>query len=119
MITIAQISSYNFIAFIPTRYRDVLKIDVPGTATAGTSWQITRVSRHPYYMSSLPEPSLKSTINDATLVINPSRSSAELDSDIYAVTVDRVVSVTPLSLDCTSRTDFIALRTMLERETGS
>jgi 5'-nucleotidase len=97
---------------------DVLKIDVPDTATPDTAWQITRVSRRPYYMSSLPEPSLESTLNDATLVINPSRSSAEPDSDIYAVTVDRVVSVTPLSLDCTSRTDFAALRTMLERETG-
>jgi len=92
---------------------DVLKIDVPATATPDTPWRITKVSRCPYYTSSLPEPSLESKAADAELVINAHRDSAEPESDIYAVTVDRVVSVTPLSLDCTSRTDFAALQTKL------
>ncbi len=95
---------------------DVLKIDVPNTAEPGTEWRITRVSRRPYYISLL-EPSLEntlleSTLNDAKLVINPERKFAEPNSDIYAVTIDRVVSVTPLSLDCTSRTDLAALQTL-------
>ncbi len=93
---------------------DVMKIDVPDTATQETAWRITRVSRRPYYMSQL-EPSLESTLNDAKLLINPERHSAEADSDIYAVTIDRVVSVTPLSLDCTSRTDLAALQTLFKR----
>jgi 5'-nucleotidase len=91
---------------------DVLKIDVPNTATPETTWRITRISRRPYYMSLL-EPSLDSTLNDATLLINPERDSAEPDSDIYAITIDRVVSVAPMSLDCTSRTDLTALHTLL------
>lgn len=91
---------------------DVLKIDVPSSAEPETDWRVTRLSRQPYYMSLL-EPSLDSTLNDAELVINPERESAEPDSDIYAVTVDRVVSVTPLSLDCTSRIDPAALQSLL------
>lgn len=85
---------------------DVLKIDVPATATAETPWRITRLSRQPYYATSLVNPSLESRIKDAELKIRLHHAALEPDSDIYALRVDQVVSVTPLSLDLTSRADF-------------
>jgi 5'-nucleotidase len=36
-------------------------------------------------------------------------ATLEPDSDVYALAVDRVVSVTPLSIDLTSRVDLAAL----------
>ena len=38
------------------------------------------------------------------------------DSDVYAVRVKRVVSVTPLSLDLTARVDFKELENLLRKE---
>jgi 5'-nucleotidase len=37
----------------------------------------------------------------------------EKDSDIYAIMVEKKVSVTPISIDLTSRTDFNALKELL------
>jgi broad specificity polyphosphatase/5'/3'-nucleotidase SurE len=37
------------------------------------------------------------------------------DSDVYAVRVKRVVSVTPLSLDLTARVDFKVLEKLLRK----
>ncbi|MGV2437086.1 MAG UNVERIFIED_CONTAM: hypothetical protein LVT10_21140 [Anaerolineae bacterium] len=42
-------------------------------------------------------------------------TQAEPDSDVYAVFVDKVVSVTPISLDMTSRVDINALQQHAER----
>jgi 5'-nucleotidase len=95
---------------------DVLKVDVPSTATTQTPWRVTRLSRTPYYVNSLEHPSLASTPGEALLHINVAQASLEPESDIQALAIDQVVSVTPLSLDCTSRTDFQALHSIL---TGS
>src|SRR5690606_20684886 len=82
---------------------DVLKVEIPRGATPETPWRVTRVSRQRYYQAiptgraSLPEPRLvdyEIAFDQATL---------EPDSDIYAVMIDRVVSVSPISLDLTSR----------------
>ncbi|HEX2981540.1 MAG TPA: 5'/3'-nucleotidase SurE [Anaerolineaceae bacterium] len=82
---------------------DVLKIDVPSDATPSTAWTVTRQSKHPYYRTLRPERSdwdepirfgyeLGYTIDEITP-----------DSDIYALQIAKTVSVTPLSLDLTSR----------------
>ena len=84
---------------------DLLKLDVPSDATPETPWRLTRVSRHVYFVSvpprrtGLAEPA---PIDYAPLA-HPERT--EPDSDIYAVAVDRVVSVAPMSLDLSSRAD--------------
>lgn len=88
---------------------DVLKIDVPDNADCRTPWRLTSVSRQSYYSMSLENPSLESTISDLTLKIVVDHPTLEADSDVHALTVDRVVSVTPLSLNLTSRTDFAAI----------
>ncbi|MEA3374688.1 MAG: 5'/3'-nucleotidase SurE [Chloroflexota bacterium] len=89
---------------------DVLKVDVPSTATHETPWRLTRVSRHTYFTAVPPE---RGSLGDAVRIDYeplPHPERTEPDSDIYALAVDRVVSVAPLSHDLTSRVD----RGMLE-----
>lgn len=95
---------------------DVLKVDVPGVATPQTPWRLTRLSRMPYYTASLEKPSLKSTPGEAKIDIDADRISQEPESDVYALAIDHIVSVTPLSLDFTSRADFQTLHNILNEE---
>jgi len=96
---------------------DVLKIDVPAEATAETPWRLTRVSRFPYYVSSPPA---RRELTEPVIVpydVLAHPEACERDSDIYALAVDHVVSVAPLSIDLTSRVDFAELDSRL-RERG-
>lgn len=93
---------------------DLLKIEVPATATPETPWRITRQSRHRYYL-----PIGKRSGNwdepyyiDGQPNVKPDEVSP--DSDIYTVLYDKMVSVTPLSLDATSRVDLKALEVSLK-----
>ena len=92
---------------------DTLKIDVPAGATSETEWRMTRVSRRRVYWPIRPE---RSALQDAAKLgyyydIDP--TAAEPDSDVYAVLNDAVISVTPISLDMTSRTDMFRLSQMM------
>jgi len=94
---------------------DVLKIDVPMGATRQTEWRLTRLSRARYYIPvpparrALAEPGvLTYRVANADLAVEPG-------SDAYALRVERKVSVTPLSLDMTSRVDFAELEARLRR----
>lgn len=96
---------------------DVLKVDVPSDATPDTPWQITRLSRHRYYLPTRP----KRQRFDAPAPIGyrldwQPHDDAE-DTDAYAIRVRRVVSVTPLSLDMTSRVDLGEFERLL-RQSG-
>ena len=92
---------------------DLLKLESPCDATPQTPWRVTRLSRHSYFRAgpggrrSLAE---KRRL-DYELVVD--QTTLEADSDINAVIVDRVVSVTPLSLDVTSRVAFQAVDALL------
>ena len=83
----------------------LLKLDVPSNATPQTPWMMTRLSRQRYFLPVRPqrqswdEPA-KVGYTEASTIINEPK-----DSDVYALRVWRKVSVTPLSLDFTSRTD--------------
>jgi 5'-nucleotidase len=95
---------------------DLLKVEVPVSATPETPWRITRLARHryyepdanrrgrwdePYYIDALPRARLDEVAHD---------------SDIYTVLHDKMVAVTPLSLDATSRVDLQALERSLKQE---
>lgn len=82
---------------------DALKVDVPDDATEQTPWRLTRLARHPYYSRVLPNPTVESRVRDMETGIEPSASSPEPGTDVHAIVVERVVSVTPVSLDITSR----------------
>ena len=92
---------------------DMLKLDVPDIATPETTWRLTRASRHSYFVTLPPErvdPAQPLTLDYATIA-DP--NATEPDSDIYALAVDRVVSVAPISIDLTSRADFATLEALL------
>jgi len=88
---------------------EILNLNVPGAATSRTPWRMTRLARQRYYHSSIVNPTLDSKIGDAKLRIEINRETLDPESDIQALALDRVVSVTPLSLDLTARTDRDAL----------
>lgn len=84
---------------------DLLKLDVPADATPETPWRLTRVSRQRHFVPiasrgrvlDLPSPI------DYQQELNPER--LEPDSDIYAFVIEHIVSVSPISIDLTSRVD--------------
>ena len=62
-------------------------------------------SRQAYFSTFIENPSHHSTIGEAKLQVKLDTANLEQDSDIHALAVDQIVSVTPLSLDLTSRVD--------------
>ena len=80
---------------------EILKIDIPTNATADTPWKVTRLSRTPYFLYSIPSPTLQSRVGDARTKTVEKRL-LEKESDVHAVFVEKVVSVTPLTIDCTA-----------------
>jgi 5'-nucleotidase len=88
---------------------NVLKVDVPSDATIDTPWQLTRVSRQKYYESLAPVReswSERGVLNYREAGIFDNEPE---DTDVYVLKKKRMVSVSPLSLDLTSRVDFAEL----------
>jgi 5'-nucleotidase len=98
----------------------VLKLDIPAAATPETPWRMTRLSRQRYFQAL---PSGRRYLAEKRrlgyrMVVD--HAHLEPDSDIHALAVDRMVAVTPLSLDLTSRVSLEAVGTLLSRpEEGS
>jgi 5'-nucleotidase len=82
---------------------DLLKVDVPCDASRSTPWEVTRLSRQAYFLPVTPKRQswdLPETVGYRRI---EELSGSDVDTDVYAMRVKRVVSVTPLSLDMTSR----------------
>jgi 5'-nucleotidase len=91
---------------------DVLKIEVPADATPDTPWRITRVETEDYYIPiAHPRASLEAAGQIGYRKV--SEPPADPNTDAGAV-VRGFVSVTPLSLDLTSRVDFGDLADLLK-----
>lgn len=80
---------------------DLLKIDVPCSASIECPWRVTRLSHNSYYRTNLSSPSMESCLKDYEITKGLVHGEPE-DTDIYAIAVDKVVSVTPLRLDFTA-----------------
>jgi len=93
---------------------DVLKVEVPERATPATPWRVTRLSRTRYYLPEKPERILLSDPGHLGYRLEVELKRLEPDSDVSAL-VDGVVSVTPLSLDLTSRVDLGTMTEMFGR----
>lgn len=94
------------------------KVDVPLGASPETPWTLTRLSRARYYQ---PEAPGRTTFSDAVQIpfrIRYDPRKLEPGSDVYALHIERKVSVTPLSLDLTSRADFSELDAALRKATA-
>jgi 5'-nucleotidase len=96
---------------------DVLKIDVPLGATTETEWRATRLSRRRVYWPTRPERVALRDVGKLGYELRNDPSTAEPDSDAHTILVDKLVSVTPMSLDMTSRTDLYRFGQMLHGET--
>jgi 5'-nucleotidase len=93
---------------------DLLKIDVPFGATRETPWVLTRQSRYQHYIPVPPDRKHVTERGPVGYEIHHDPERTEKDSDIYAVMVEKKVSVTPISIDLTSRTDFKSLEKCLK-----
>ena len=92
---------------------DVIKVDVPFGATENTPWELTRQSRQRYYF---PMPAERKSLSDRGPVgydIRYKDEDFEKGSDLYALLIEKKISVTPISIDLTSRTDFKELNSLL------
>lgn len=98
---------------------DVLKIDVPINASPETGWKITRISRRRVYWPTRPERVALSDVGRIGYRYHSDPSEAEPDSDVYTVLHEGLVSVTPMSLDMTSRTDLYRLDQLLRGEASN
>jgi 5'-nucleotidase len=92
---------------------DVLKIDVPMDATEETPWRLTRVSRQRYFHPLGSENPIPSGISTIDYEVRVDFDTLESDSDVFALVKDRVVSVSPLTLDLSSRVDLGHLAQLL------
>lgn len=95
---------------------DVLKIDIPCEATPETPWEITRLSRTSYFEATQPERQsweAPARIGYRQAINLPGDTP---DTDAYALRIRRIISVTPISLDMTSRVDLRALENQLRKQ---
>ncbi len=92
---------------------DVIKVDVPMKATPQTAWRMTRLSRRRVFWPTRPERIALGDVGKIGYELAADSSRAEPNSDVYAILQDGVVSVTPLSLDLTSRTDLFRLEQVM------
>jgi 5'-nucleotidase len=114
--TAAHFTAYFARLLLEKRFpKDValLKVDVPSNATPSTPWQVTRVASQRYYEPLRP----KRESWDEPERVGYHRvellGSEQEGSDVYVLRSRRLVSVTPISLDLTSRVDFEELDRVL------
>jgi 5'-nucleotidase len=97
---------------------DVLKVDIPRAATPETPWKMTRLSRQKYYVPKIPSRTHLEESVKLGYEIVLDKANLEPESDVHAICIDKVVSVTPLSLDLTSRVEFDELERRLRGAPG-
>jgi 5'-nucleotidase len=93
---------------------DLIKLDIPMDATLETPWEITRQSRLRYYC---PVPAQRASLSDRGPVgyeIRLIPEEIEKGSDIDALLIENKVSITPISIDLTSRVDFDDLKNLFD-----
>lgn len=93
---------------------DLLKVDVPDDATIATPWHLTRLAKQRYYDPVAPERKSWSVPGTMGYKEAPEPEDEASDSDVYVLRKKRLVSVTPISLDMTSRVDFTELEAFFQ-----
>src|SRR5262245_26818260 len=88
---------------------NLLKVDVPSNETVDTQWELTRISLQRYYEPIKPK---RESWNEPAMLEYQEAGvfdGESNDTDVFVLRKKRHVSVTPLSLDMTSRVDFVEL----------
>jgi 5'-nucleotidase len=94
----------------------ILKIEIPASATPETPWRVTRLALHRYYV---PYSTRRGGLDEEAPLgyrVQVSPDEVPKDSDIYALLYEHVVSVTPLTLDMTARYPLHSLEAHLRRD---
>jgi 5'-nucleotidase len=81
---------------------DLLKIDVPAGATPETGWRAARISRQRYYQALRSERTRLDEPKGLRYRIHVDHEALEPESDIYALTVEKMVAVVPMTIDLTA-----------------
>jgi 5'-nucleotidase len=92
----------------------LLKVDVPSDATLQTAWQVTRLSSQRYYE---PVPTERESLNVTGRLSYKEVAVLEGEdehSDVYVLRKKRLITVTPISLDMTSRVELTDLEKRLK-----
>lgn len=84
----------------------LVNLNVPDSATSSTPWRQTTQSRLAYYLQTRPGKRDRGTPVRLGVEVNPDRSRIESGSDVEALVLDRVVSVTPLAWSWTADTSW-------------
>lgn len=92
---------------------DILKLDLPMSATLQSDWRLTRLSKKRVYWPVVPDRTTSYSPQTLGYGMRLDPQEAEPDSDVYAVFQDKVISLTPISLDMTSRLDLKTLDSAL------
>jgi len=92
----------------------VLKVEVPAEATPDTHWQTTRLSTKRFYQPTPPDLSAAAGAQGIGYDIAPDYDQSPVGTDSHTIVNQRAVSVTPLSLDLTSRVDLGKLQQILK-----
>lgn len=95
---------------------NVLKVEVPADATPDTPWQTTRLSTLRFYEPTPPEEKSERGVKGLGYEIARDYDQSPPGTDSHAVVNERVVAVTPLSLDLTSRVDLAELRRLISQD---
>ena len=94
---------------------DLLKVEVPSDARSDTPWQLTRISRQRYYE---PMPAERSSWDEPGTIGYHEAGVFENepeDSDVYVLRKKRMVSVSPMSFDMSSRVDLAELDMLMRK----
>jgi 5'-nucleotidase len=97
---------------------DLIKVDVPRTASPETPWAVTRLSRRRYFEPIPPQRAAWSQPGTMGYRMSADVTSDDPDSDVYVLRARCWVSVTPLSLDLTSRVELETLEETLRQAGG-
>jgi 5'-nucleotidase len=94
----------------------LLKVDIPSNASNETPWQLTRLARQRYYDPIAPQRTSWSTPTTLSYKEIASSENELNDSDVVIIRDKCLVSVTPISLDMTSRVEFSVLDSILRKD---
>lgn len=90
------------------RESDIIKVEVPASATPETPWRLTRLTSQNYFRAIVKEEAGVRRFDGYAR--NPNMNKLETDSDGHAIVVDQIVAVTPLTIDLTNEHQLNKLR---------
>ena len=91
---------------------DIFKIEIPASANNQSAWSLTFLDRFSYYSSKI---NLMDAKNNSRIQVTHTASKgkfSKIGSDAHAL-AQGIISITPLSLDQTSRANFSKMQNML------